>query len=295
VYSAEEYAAFVPEHAPSHFPYFRAIGQQWRVNCHTYSALRGKQYPFNMGDHIAIAVIDTSYTLEYLLKGLYETTLGRMAEAVAGANSEEDIFDAKVSKQYAAFLHGTPFYDFPYFTHLRELWTDVPLWGLHPLRKWERRVFLSAEYSAKGTFGAVMGYLTHSSYGVAAETTELRVTNVDANALKVDDRIRVIGQLRPTTFVIQVPRYEPFKDIVMKLAQKNAQIIDVMGNTEILFTALVPASQNYEGEGQLMFSEPILTDPTKKRIAVRVPVFSLIKVLKDFEQKQMTMEHLYDY
>src|SRR3954447_16595456 len=135
VYSAEEYAAFIHNNPPSNFPYFRAIGQYWSSYADTCAVTRG-HYPFNSTYHMTLYVIGISFTGEYIAKGLYENTVGRVTEALSSnEKSEEDIFAYKVATEYGKFLHTIPWFDFPFGHRLRELWATTSGWGPNPIRK----------------------------------------------------------------------------------------------------------------------------------------------------------------
>ena len=72
VWSYQEKADYQQQHLPSGFPFFRSIAQYWRGYCCSYRVVRGK-YAFNTGDHLMLAVIGTSFSVEYGLKGIYES------------------------------------------------------------------------------------------------------------------------------------------------------------------------------------------------------------------------------
>lgn len=98
VYSADEYAAFVTENPPSQFPYFGAIGQYWR-SYYDVCAITREQYPFNSGYHLTLAVIGASFTVENILKGLYENTVGRLTEWLSSTElTEEDAYAREVAQ-----------------------------------------------------------------------------------------------------------------------------------------------------------------------------------------------------
>ena len=96
VYSADEYAAFITKNRPSQFPYFQAIGQYWGSYYGMCAVTRGRS-PFNSGYHLALAVIGTSFTVENLLKGVYENSIGWLTEAQVSDLSKSRHVDTPVS------------------------------------------------------------------------------------------------------------------------------------------------------------------------------------------------------
>src|SRR5262249_37336491 len=144
VYDTEEYAAFISRARPSGFPYLRSIVDFWR-DYSRVCAVSCSAFPFDVGDHVMIVVIGSSFAVENILKGLYENVVGRAFELVSGHDTEEDAFAARVAAEYGHFMHTVPWYEFPFGRKLVALWRETPLWGRHPLRKWERRIALSSE------------------------------------------------------------------------------------------------------------------------------------------------------
>jgi hypothetical protein len=145
VWSYLEKAAWQESRLPAGFPYFSAIRQYWSGYCCSYGVVRGR-YPFNFGDHLMLVVIGTSFTVEYSLKGVYEKSIGRLTERIAGEELvEEDRYAARVARNYGLFVEDRPFYEFAFFSASRGLWKETRLWGPHALRKWDRKAWLSLD------------------------------------------------------------------------------------------------------------------------------------------------------
>ncbi len=79
VFSPKEYAEDVQRRPPSSFPFFDHIVQFWRGYRAVVRAT--ENYPVNWGYHLMVVVIGVSTTVEYGMKGVYESTLGRLTEA----------------------------------------------------------------------------------------------------------------------------------------------------------------------------------------------------------------------
>jgi hypothetical protein len=295
VYSADEYAAYLREHPPGGFPYFRSVAQFWDTYCHVYGAIRGR-YPFNTGYHVAIFILGASYSLEYGLKGAYEHTIGRLTEWLSSPDTEEDRLAADVARQYGEFIHAIPFYDFPYATHLGRLWSETSWVGPHLLRKLERRAFLTAEYGIQAAYAWVIRKATASAYGTETGTIGLWVEGPPPSILERDPRIRVVREVDATSRIIEIPRYEPFREILTRFAEEKVPIVEIAGNDEILVTAITDRAWKADvAPAQVLFGMGILTEPERQRIALRVPVPALEIVLPKLRQSRATIEHLYDY
>jgi FAD/FMN-containing dehydrogenase len=295
VYNPAEYAQYLSQHEPSGYPYFHSIGQFWGTYRHIYGVTR-QQYPFNFGYHFMVMVIGTSYTVEYGVKGLYEKSVGRVTEWLAGGvPTAEDQFAAAMAQRYVDFIRVRPWYEYSFLRELKGLWRQ-PWWGPHPIRKWERRLILSAEYLVKAPYAGLITVGTKAAYGTADKEILVVADNLPPSVVALDDRVRLAGRLNDGGALLGIPRYEAFRDAAAHLAQGGVHFRELAGNGNILMTSVVPASWNYTlPAGKVILSEPILTNPQTRRIGVIVPVPSLDAVLRDFSDHGMSVEHLYDY
>jgi hypothetical protein len=75
------------------------------------------------------------------------------------------------------------------------------------------------------------------------------------------------------------------------------RFLDVAGNDEILVTVVAPASFDTHGVrvGSVIADAPILTNPDRKRVAVRVPVAHLPEAVVALRAAGAAIEHMYDY
>jgi hypothetical protein len=90
VWSYQEKADFQQSSLPSRFPYFAAVRQYWGNYC-CISRLTSGKYGSNSGEQVMLVVIGTSFSAEYVLKGLYEKSIGRLSEWTSGRQfTEED-------------------------------------------------------------------------------------------------------------------------------------------------------------------------------------------------------------
>lgn len=294
VYSTEEYASFIRNNPPSHFPYFGSIRQYWRYYGNMCRITKGA-YPFDAGTHLMLGVIGISFSVENAVKGVYENTIGRVTEWIASHDTEEDAFAYRTAREYGKFMHTVPWYEFPFGSTLAGLWRDTSLWGPHVIRKWERKLVLSAEYGVKGAYGWIIWRSTGAVYGSADLEIHAWIDNAP-EAIFADSRVRKVKEVSPGSYIALIPRYEAFTEIVTGLAGQGVRFLDIAGNDEILLTAIAPRAWEYGlKDGALVFGEGILTNPAAKRIAVKAPVRSLHAILANLESRGAKIEHLYDY
>ncbi len=296
VFYPAEYARFLKSRPASQFPYFASVRQFWDYDRDVCRITTGK-YPFNWGYHLMVLVIGSSYTAESCLKGAYESTVGRMAERLAGAAmTQEDVFAADVAQEYVDFIRTEPWYEFSFLRSLKQLWAETDLFGPHLLRKWERKLALSAEYLVKAQYGLLIKIASKAAYGNEATGILALADNAPAGALEHEARVEVRRRFANGSALLSLPRYDEFRDAVRRLASRGVRFREIAGNGEILMTAIVPAAWSYDLEaGSVVIERPMLTDPGHKRIAVRAPVASLHGILLALEDRNLEVEHLYDY
>jgi hypothetical protein len=296
VYSSDEYARFLSQNPPSQFPYFGSIHQYWSNYCRVY-AITKSRHEFNAGDHLMLFVIGWSYSGEFAIKGVYENTVGRITQIFGHyPATSEDIYADKVATDYVNFIRLRPWYEYNFAGAFKNLWLDNNFFGPHFVRKFERRMFLSLEYGIKTVYGWFIGVGSHSVYGLESVSTYVVADNVNESLFTIYPEIKKVDQVGPHKYIMAVPRYQPFTDLAPKLASQGVTFIDIAGNSEIFITALVPRGLNYQPPaGQVVFETNILTDQSKKRLGLSIPVTSLSQVLLELQKQQAFIEHIYDY
>jgi hypothetical protein len=294
VYSPDEYASFIADRAPSEFPFFGHLGQFWQGYRAMYGATRD-DYPFNLGYHVMVVVIGTSTTVEYGVKGAYETIVGRSAEATCrNGMTAEDQLAARVARDYVDFIKVEPWYLFDFITPLKQVWTDTGSWGADPIRKWERKYFLTSEYAAKAVYGWVIKVATRSAYGEESDDTAVVIDRFPEAARRELPDAKVVQEYADGAVLVRLPRYQAFTRHAEALARADVNFLEIAGNRgPILVSALVPTG--YDDAGlHVVMKQPILTRPGTERIVFTVAVPELAKTIAELGPS-VQVEHVYDY
>jgi len=97
--------------------------------------------------------------------------------------------------------------------------------------------------------------------------------------------------------LVTVPRYQAFSDYSVALAKRGATFQEIAGNrSAILVSALVPRDwEPAGGDATILFTQPVITRPAVKRVALVVPVGSLSSLLNTLAGPGIELEHVYDY
>lgn len=295
VFNPQEYAEHLRQHPPSEFPYGRSIAQFW-TGYANMAGITHRNYRFNAGNHLMVVVIGTSSTVEWIIKGTYENTIGRVSEWFSGgAQTAEDVLAAEVAREYGEFIPTQPWFDFPFGQKFKALWSTTDIFGPHFIHKCERKFFLSLEYGVKFLYAGAIRLASHSVYGTADTEIYASVRTHSEQALNIRgvNKIRAIGE---GSWVVTLPHYQGFTDTAPLLARQGVDFIEIAGNDELLVSIISRPGQTVNLSGaQPLFTMPLLSDATSQRIAVQVPVKRLGDFLREIEAHGMKLEHLFDY
>jgi len=297
VYSPAEYADYVKERAPSRFPFVGHICQFWQSYRAVYGAVKN-DYPWNGEYHTMIMVIGGSTTAEYGLRAAYETLIGRVSELTqTHGPTAEDRLGARVAQDYVDFIRVRPWYEFDFAGKLRELWLETGWWGPDLLRKWERKYALTTEYGIKALYGWLIERATRASFETPVPVTAVLGERLPEGIGKELPELQVLERRADGSVLFTVPRYQAFSDYAAALADGGAVFREIAGNrSAILVSALVPQEWEPAGsDAKVLFTQPIITRPAVKRIALVVPVGSLSALLNALRGPGMELEHVYDY
>jgi len=243
---------------------------------------------------VMLAVIGTSFSAEYALKGIYENTIGRFTEWTASNDpTDEDRYAARVAREYADFVKLRPFYEFSFWKHFKGLWGATKLWGPHWFRKLERRLFLALDYGIESFYCGLIEKLTRLTFGVEPSDTFAWIENAQDSIFTEMPAVRKIKQVGPNAYIVAMPRYQPFTAVAVELAKRDVQFVEIAGNDEIALTVIAPRSL-VPGTDTFLQSD-LLTDPASKRVAIRAPVAMLHTVLNGLVRSGHKLEHIYDY
>lgn len=298
VSSPAEYAHFIDGHPPSDFPFFSHIGQFWRSYAAVTRAIGERHYPNNPGYHVMIVVIGVSTTVEYTLKAAYETLFGRVTEMLrSGPPTAEDRLAARTAQEYVDFIRVRPWYEFDFVTPLRRVWTETGALGRDLPRKWERKIALSNEYAAKALYGWLIMKGTHATYEEESTVTAVVVDRLP-RAGPAPDGVQVLETRPDASALVLLPRYAAFTEKATALARGGATFREIAGNDSvILVSVLGPSEAPLASLGfPVLFTDPILTEPGRRRVVLVVPVTRLAEALVRFAQPPSSVvEHVYDY
>ncbi len=293
VYSAEEYATVLGDSLPSHFPFRQSNKEYWR-QYEVVTAMTKESEHNNSDYQTVLTVIGWSYSIENNIKFVYENSIGKISEWIAGdVQVPEDQYAALVAKEYADFLYDYPWYDFPYFKHLKGVWTlktDTHYTLRQDIRRIERKCALTLEYGVKALYSKVIAYATHSKFGVQDDSVYAVVTR-DGGA---------------TFELIQALHYQPFTRMLVQELEKESgnslfTVVDISGNDSITLTYRVPTDTPIPPGTKEIMRNPQISGMSGgipdyvDRVTIEIGVTDIVRIYKTLQEHHVVIDHFYDY
>ena len=214
-------------------------------------------------------------TVEYGLKGIYEHTIGRLAEATVSGETpipEERLY-ADYAQAYVDFIRVEPWYKFDFLAPLKQLWAETPLSGANLIRRWERRFALTTELLVKEGYARLIKLGTQSVYDAPKPTTAVVLDRSPAPDAADLPRLRRPAE-RPAPRCWRRSRAtSPSPPTAAGSPAQGVDFREIAGNDgEILVSLLVPNGWMSSAPARTLFEQPILTRPGQKRVVLAIRV-----------------------
>jgi hypothetical protein len=293
VYSYNEFGDFLADRGrQTDFPFLTAIGNFW--SCYLLALDKSKSEEFNWQYNFVSWVIGINLTFEYGIKFVYENTVGRLTQSIAGSDSETDQFIARSWNNYAKTLYQTTWYHYPYFADLRGVW-ETALFNKQFVRNAERKIAFSVSYLLKGSY-AQLWLLTAEQ----KENQTFSVVHTENRESLNDAGVKILKDLSGNRFLIETERYAGFKAALLQLLERNVTFVEIMGhqtialgylskNTEELF----PNSASVETlDRRELFYHP---EGYRYRVTLEARVGSLNETLRLISESGSRFEMIYDF
>lgn len=278
VHAYDDYAKVISTGDPHDFGYFRAIKGFWSSLC-ALSKASGAHGGFTTASKQTIYTIGVSFTAELLAKAAYEEIPGRLFAMIDGDRRSvlEDI-SARQAADYATFLQQTPWYKWNFTRDVVELKTNAT----DRPRDRERAIALGFEYEAKQAYA---GIIAAAVEGMGEDNLRLRMILNGIDAAALPDSVTLITE-RPEGIEVETPRYRTLTNILVELAGRGADFIEIAGNDDILFTAITATPPP---DALFTFPRQGYGD-TRALFMVKVP--DLADIIRE---GGLSVEHIHDY
>jgi hypothetical protein len=241
-------------------------------------------------------VIGVSTTAEFVAKGAYENTIGRLARWTASADTPEDKLIQEAHTAYGDLIYYEPWYRFPFGDYVEQVWSDTPFFGKNFIRKVERKLMFSGEFAFKALHAKAIGFGAATAYDAPVEQVIMHV-NGDFDAVSAaDPRLIVLRDFGEGDLIVSVPRWGPFTEIVSKLAASDVRFVEIAGNDEMLVTAVGPdGAMTTPAHARLLFESMVISPQHQRRAVYVVGIEHLGDLLNGLAAGNNTLEHVFDF
>ena len=242
-----------------------------------------------------LQVIGISTTIEYMYKGVYENTIGRFTRWTANKATPEDDIIKNAHNAYSELIFHEAWYEFDFATWLKKIWIEPEFFGDNFIRKFERKLFFTLEFGFKELYAGVIKYAAKSAYdesdGKIYLTLQSEMT-LQPEQIYPGKELATDGK----EYLLSVPRWGGFTDLIPKLANLDVTFSDISGNDRIALSFLTDEVDPFKPTfGTYLFDSQLVSSDKVKRVIYLVKVSDLTLLLIELKQNGYSVEHIYDY
>ncbi len=278
---------------PSDFPFYASIDEYWKLYDRSIK-LVSDAYPPNDEYITMLNVIGVSVTMEYAGKMIYENTIGRVFGWFANEETsaqERTIIEAQ--RAYSDFIYHTAWYEFKFLPWIGKVWKQHDVSSANWLRKWERTLFFTFEFTLKAGYAQLIEWAARASYEEPVTDIYLMVS-ADEPILPTEN-LKVVSHEEDES-LIGITRWGAFTETILLLSKSNLRINEIGGNDEIAVSVLVDEGKSLEFDGaEFLYESSVVTNTQRKRLVVLLGVDQLLPFMRYVQEGSGTIEHVFDY
>lgn len=294
VYSYNEFGDFLQENGKqTDFPFIKSIKNFWSY--YSISLAESRNEKFNWNYNFVSLVIGVNFTVEYLIKSVYENTVGNVTQFISGSETGADVFIANSWNTYAEKMYQTTWYHYPYFDDLKGIWTTTPLFDASFVRNLERKSAFTFSYFIKGVY-AKLWLLT----AIQKENQTLSIVSTSEKYALQQEDVKILKELGEDRYLIETERYAGFKKVFLRLVGNNVKFMEIMGHNVIALSYL----SKQESDTWVTSQGSVVVDKRKMffnnedyvyRVTIKAPVTELNNIINLIDQNGGKFEMIYDF
>ena len=294
VFNPKEYADYLEAgNNPSTFPFYASIDEYWTLYDRSMK-LVSEAYPENEEYNTMLNVIGVSITMEYTAKMLYENTVGRLfAWFSNGTLSDEERVIIAAQRAYSDLIYDKAWYEFDFIPWVKKVWTVSNTAKSNWLRKTERTLFFTLEFTFKAGYAKLIEWAAKASYEEPVTDIYLIISTTDS--LHTSEHLKIV-QEKEDKKIIGIKRWGAFTKTILEIADSNMDILEIGGNDEILVSVLVDDNQRpIFTNDQLLYESNVVSSTQRKRKVYLLPVSRLLSFVREAKHADIEVEHIFDY
>lgn len=294
VFNPKEYADYLEAgNNPSDFPFYASIDEYWTLYGRSLK-LVSAAYPENEEYNTMLKVIGVSITMEYTAKMLYENSVGRIFSWFSnGTQSDQETTIALAQRAYSDFIYDRAWYEFQFMPWVKKVWAVSNKAESNWLRKVERTLFFTCEFTFKAAYAELIGWGAKASYEEPVTEIYLLISTTDS--LQTSYHLKLIHEAENKK-MISITRWGVFTKTILDMADEKVDIVEIGGNDEIVVSVLSDRNQkDLFINDNLLYKSRVVTDPYRVRDVYLLPVSRLLPFVSEAKQKDVEIEHIFDY
>mgnify|MGYP000473161030 CR=1 FL=1 len=294
VFNPKEYADYLEDgNNPSNFPFCASIDEYWKLYDRS-STLTSIAYQKNDEYYTMLKVIGVSITMEYAVKMVYENTIGEIFSWFANdsvSKNEQNIIMAQ--RAYSDFIYHTAWYEFEFMPWIQKTWKTTDNTDASWLRKWERIIFFTVEFSFKAAYAQLIDWAASASY--EEPVTEIYAMVSSQNPIQPNPDLRIIKE-QGNKKIIGITRWGAFTKSIIELSNSELEILEISGNDQIVVSLILKQKQSltFKSLDQL-YNSSIVTRPDMTRLVCILSVKELLPLIRYAKNNEIEVEHIFDY
>lgn len=294
VFNPKEYADYLEEgNNPSNFPFYASIDEYWTLYDRSMK-LVSAAYDENEEYNTMLQVIGVSISMEYTAKMLYENTVGRIFSWLSnGTPSDEEKTIVQAHRAYSDFIYDKAWYEFEFMPCVKRVWGTSNTADSNWLRKMERKLFFTIEFTFKAAYAKLIEWGAEASY--EEPVTEIYLLASTADSLKNYEELKVIHE-QGDQKIVGITRWGAFTKTVLDIADEDIDIFEIGGNDEIIVSVLTNKDESgIFSDENLLYTSKVVTKSDRERRVYLLPVGRLLTFIKGAKGKGLEVEHVFDY
>ena len=228
VFNPKEYADYLEAgNNPSSFPFYASIDEYWTLYDRSMK-LVSAAYAKNEEYNTMLNVIGVSITLEYTAKMFYENTLGRIFSWLSnGTVSDEEKTIIAAQRSYSDFIYDKAWYEFKFMPWVKKVWSVTNSAESNWLRKMERTLFFTAEFTFKAGYAKLIEWAAQATY--EEPVTEIYLLVSTRDTVQTSRHLKIVHE-QDDKEIISITRWGIFTKTVLEISHKNIDIEEIGGN-----------------------------------------------------------------
>ena len=294
VFNPKEYADYLDDgNNPSDFPFYASIDEYWTLYDRSMK-LVSQAYDENQEYNTMLKVIGVSVTMEYTAKMIYENTIGRIFSWFSnGTPSDEEKIIVHAHRAYSDFIYDIAWYEFDFMPWVKKVWSESNSADSNWLRKMERKLFFTVEFTFKAAYAKLIEWGAKASYEEPVTEIYLLASTIDS--LNNYPDLKIIHS-QGDQKIVGITRWGAFTKTVLDIADREINILEIGGNDEIIVSIL--SNKDDSGifaQDDLLYTSKVITNSDRERRVYLLPVARLLPFIKAAKEKGVEVEHIFDY